>query len=55
MLSEGYTHGMNNVLEIVRQVRHEYKGTDRQVENCEVGICTGWAGPDIAGAMILRN
>lgn len=55
MLSEGYTHGMNNVLEIVRQVRHEYKGTDRQVENAEIGICTGWAGPDIAGAMILRN
>lgn len=53
MLSEGYTHGMNNVLEIVRQLRHEYKGTARQVENCEVGICTGWAGPDIAGAMIL--
>lgn len=55
MLSEGYTHGMNNVLEIVRQVRHEYKGTERQVNNCEIGICTGWAGPDIAGAMILRK
>lgn len=55
MLSEGYTHGMNNVLEIVRQVRHEYAGTNRQVENCEIGICTGWAGPDIAGAMILRK
>lgn len=55
MLSEGYTHGMNNVLEIVRQMRHEYKGTDRQVEDCEIGICTGWSGPDIAGAMILRN
>lgn len=55
MLSEGYTHGMNNVLEIVRQIRHEYGDTDRQVKNCEIGICTGWAGPDIAGAMILRN
>ncbi|QHS23427.1 thiolase [Virgibacillus sp. MSP4-1] len=55
MLSEGYTHGMNNVLEIVRQIRHEYEGTDRQVKDCEIGICTGWAGPDIAGAMILRN
>ncbi|MCH6267291.1 thiolase C-terminal domain-containing protein [Neobacillus citreus] len=55
MLSEGYTHGMNNVLEIVRQIRHEHKGTERQVENCEIGICTGWAGPDMAGAMILRN
>ncbi|RKQ29990.1 thiolase C-terminal domain-containing protein [Oceanobacillus halophilus] len=55
MLSEGYTHGMNNVLEIVRQLRHQYGETDRQVKNCEIGICTGWAGPDIAGAMILRN
>ncbi|MEK4402893.1 MULTISPECIES: thiolase C-terminal domain-containing protein [unclassified Sporosarcina] len=55
MLSEGYTHGMNNVLEIVRQLRHQYKGTDRQVKECEIGICTGWSGPDIAGAMILRN
>lgn len=55
MLSEGYTHGMNNVLEIVRQLRHQYKGTDRQVNECEIGICTGWSGPDIAGAMILRN
>lgn len=55
MLSEGYTHGMNNVLEIVRQLRHDYTGTARQVNNCEVGICTGWAGPDIAGAMILTK
>ena len=55
MLSEGYTHGMNNVLEIVRQLRHQYKETDRQVEDCEIGICTGWSGPDIAGAMILRK
>ncbi|ARJ37562.1 thiolase [Sporosarcina ureae] len=55
MLSEGYTHGMNNAIEIVRQLRHDYEGTDRQVEDCKIGICTGWAGPDIAGAMILRN
>ncbi|MGP9043099.1 thiolase C-terminal domain-containing protein [Cytobacillus kochii] len=55
MLSEGYTHGMNNVIEIVRQIRHDYEGSDRQVKDCEVGLCTGWAGPDIAGAMILRN
>lgn len=55
MLSEGYTHGMNNALELVRQLRHDYKDTERQVKNCELGICTGWAGPDIAGALILRN
>lgn len=55
MLAEGYTHGMNNVIELVRQIRHEYEDTDRQVKDCEIGICTGWSGPDIAGAMILRN
>lgn len=53
MLSEGYTHGMNNVLEIVRQVRREYEGTERQVKDTELAICTGWTGPDVAGAMIL--
>lgn len=55
MLSEGYTHGMNNTIEIVRQLRHDYKGTNRQVDDCEIGLCTGWSGPDIAGAMILSN
>ena len=55
MLSEGYTHGMNNVLEIVRQLRHEYEGTDRQVKDCEIGLCTGWLGPDAAGALVLNN
>lgn len=55
MLAEGYTHGMNNVVEIVRQLRHEYAGTDRQVTDCEVGLTTGWGGPTSAGAMILHN
>ncbi|MFD2870211.1 thiolase [Kurthia populi] len=55
MLSEGYTHGMNNVLEIVRQVRGEYEGTERQAKKHDIAICTGWAGPDMAGAMILRK
>lgn len=55
MLAEGYTHGMNNFIELVRQVRHDYKGTDRQVEDCKIGLCTGWGGPDIAGAVILTN
>src|SRR5699024_6166497 len=55
MLAEGYTHGMNNFIELDRQIRHDYKGTDRQVKDCEIGLCTGWAGPDIAGAVILTN
>jgi acetyl-CoA acetyltransferase len=55
MLAEGYTHGMNNVIELVRQLRHDYSGTARQVHDCEVGLSTGWGGPTSAGAMILHN
>lgn len=53
-LAEGYTHGMNNVLEIVRQLRADYRGTPRQVE-CATGIVTGWGGPGMASAMLLRS
>jgi acetyl-CoA acetyltransferase len=55
MLAEGYTHGMNNVIELVRQLRQDYAGTARQVSGCEVGLSTGWGGPTSAGAMILHN
>lgn len=53
-LAEGYTHGMNNVLEIIRQLRGEFRGTDRQV-TCDTGIVTGWGGPGMASAMLLRS
>jgi acetyl-CoA acetyltransferase len=55
MSAEGYTHGMNNVLELVRQLRHDYQGEPRQVEGCEIGIATGWDGPHAASAMIVRR
>jgi acetyl-CoA acetyltransferase len=55
MLSEGYTHGMNNVIELVRQLRGEYDGTPRQVDRNEVGLVTGWAGPSAASGMILTR
>lgn len=55
MLAEGYTHGMNNVIELVRQIRHDYRGTERQVANCNLGMSTGWGGPTSAGAMILEG
>ncbi|OGA47610.1 MAG: thiolase [Betaproteobacteria bacterium RIFCSPLOWO2_12_FULL_62_58] len=55
MLTEGYTHGMNNVIELVRQVRHDYEGASRQVPGCELGMSTGWGGPTSAGAMIVHN
>jgi len=52
-LSEAYTHGMNNLIEVVRQVRGEYAGSDRQVANAEVGLSTGWGGPEVASALLL--
>lgn len=55
MSAEGYTHGMNNVIELVRQLRHEYAGTPRQAEDCEVGLATGWDGPRAASALVLRR
>ncbi|GAA1850942.1 lipid-transfer protein [Pseudonocardia ailaonensis] len=54
MLSEGYTHGLNNVLEIVRQLRADHAGTGRQVEGCGLGLVTGWAGPSVASGMVLE-
>ena len=53
MLSEGYTHGMNNVIELVRQLRGEYAGTERQVEGCELGLVTGWGSLGLGSGMIL--
>jgi acetyl-CoA acetyltransferase len=55
MLAEGYTHGMNNVIELVRQVRHDYDGADRQVVDCEIGLSAAWDGPHAASALILRR
>ena len=51
-LSEAYTHGMNNLIEVVRQLRGEYTG-GRQVANAEVGMTTGWGGPEVASALLL--
>ena len=55
MLSEGYTHGLNNVLELVRQLRGEYDGTSRQVDGATLGLATGWAGPSVGSAMLLER
>jgi acetyl-CoA acetyltransferase len=55
MCCEGYTHGMNNVIELVRQLRHEYDGADRQVKECEVGFASGWDGPHAASAIVLHR
>ncbi len=52
-LSEAYTHGFNNLIEVVRQLRREYDGTTRQVAGAETGLCTGWGGPEVASALLL--
>ncbi len=52
-LSEAYTHGMNNLIELVRQLRGTYTGSKRQVSEAEVGLCTGWGGPEVASGLLL--
>lgn len=55
MSAEGYTNGMNNLIELVRQVRQDYRDTDRQAPNTEVGFVSGWNGPTSASAMIVHR
>ena len=52
LLSEGYVHGINNVLEAVSQLR----GTagERQIDGVEVALASGW-GANIGSALILTR
>ncbi len=71
-LCEGYTNGMNSVIELVRQLRHQAddfcpgwesgdhsydygEGKCRQVKLAEVAMSTGWGGPSLASALIMRR
>lgn len=68
-LCEGYTHGMNLVIENVRQLRHEAddlcppgahtydysEGGCRQVKDVELAMNMGWGTPAVSSAVILRR
>jgi acetyl-CoA acetyltransferase len=68
-LCEGYTHGMNLVIENVRQLRHQAddscpdgrhtfdyrEGGCRQVADVELAMNMGWSSPAVASALILRR
>ncbi|MFQ5852759.1 MAG: thiolase family protein [Candidatus Binatia bacterium] len=51
-LSEGHVEGMLQILEGVRQVRHEY-GPDRQVNNTEIALVTGHGGNTVCQSALI--
>jgi acetyl-CoA acetyltransferase len=68
-LCEGYTNGMNLVIENVRQLRHEVddyckggahtydysEGGCRQVRDVEIAMNMGWGSPAMSSALIMRR
>ena len=50
--SEAHVESLNHIVEAVRQLRHE---ADLQVEDCEVGLITGWGNFAEGSAAILRR
>ena len=52
LLSEGYVHGLNNVLEAVSQLRGDAGA--RQIEGVEVALASGW-GANVGSALVLTR
>ena len=52
-LSEGYVRTMNLINEAVRQLRHDYEGTPRQVKNAKLGVVT--SAPSPGSAVVLAR
>jgi acetyl-CoA acetyltransferase len=53
MLSEGHIHGLNGVVEAVRQVRGD--AGQRQVTDCDVAAIVAWGFPRAAMAVLSRR